>query len=222
MAFEAYATGRYSDREVADLLNREGYRTTGNWGERKFTKDTVNRMLKNVFYLGKTKYKGEIYPGKHEPLIDQDLFDKCQEVRSRRRSKSRALGGHKRVYIFSGLARCHICSLTLRCTATQSKGKWRYYRHIPDVRGHECSAPSQFMRADLLEKQWAEIISQIQLPEDWQQQIERLASDADERAALLKERSYAIEQMRRLTRLYRDLLIDESEFRQERERLSRK
>ena len=32
MAFEAYATGRYTDAQIADLLNREGYRTTGNWG----------------------------------------------------------------------------------------------------------------------------------------------------------------------------------------------
>src|SRR5690606_3915638 len=63
LAFEAYSTGRYSDGEIAELLNREGYRTTGNWGERLFTKDTVNRMLQNVFYLGMVKYKGETFPG---------------------------------------------------------------------------------------------------------------------------------------------------------------
>lgn len=44
MAFEAYSTGRYSDKQVAELLNRQGYRTTGNWGERPFTKDTINRL----------------------------------------------------------------------------------------------------------------------------------------------------------------------------------
>lgn len=220
--FEAYATGRYSDRDIADLLNREGFLTTGNWGERKFTKDTVNRMLKNVFYLGKTKYKDELYSGKHEPLIDQALFDKCQEVRSRRRNKPRALGGKKRVYLFAGLARCHLCSLTLRCMATQSKGKWRYYRHIPDVRGYECTAPNQLIRADQLEAQWSEIITQIRLPQDWRQRIEQLATDADEWATAKKERTAAEEQLRRLTHLYRDLLIEEIEFRQERERLTRK
>lgn len=76
-AFEAYSTGRYSDREIAEFLNDMGYRTTGNWGERPFTKDTVTRLLQNAFYLGYTKYKGELYPGKHPPLIDQKLFDLC-------------------------------------------------------------------------------------------------------------------------------------------------
>ena len=72
--------GRYTDAQIADLLNREGYRTTGNWGERPFTKDTVNRLLRNVFYLGFVKYKGELYPGKHPALISQELFDRAQEA----------------------------------------------------------------------------------------------------------------------------------------------
>src|SRR5690606_37971623 len=63
LAFEAYSTGQYCDREIAELLNREGYRTSGNWGVRPFTKDTVNRVLRNEFYLGFVKYKGELYPG---------------------------------------------------------------------------------------------------------------------------------------------------------------
>jgi site-specific DNA recombinase len=122
LAFEAYSTDQYSDRGIAELLNRHGYRTTGNWGERKFTKDTVNRMLQNAFYLGFVKYKGELYPGRHPALIDQALFDRCQTVRAGRRSKRRSFGWKKRVYILSGIARCSECGLTLRCHSTQAKG----------------------------------------------------------------------------------------------------
>jgi len=75
MAFKAYSTRRYTDAQIAEMLNREGYRTTGNWGAKPFTKDTVNRILKNVFCRGFVKYKGELFPGKHPPLVDQELFD---------------------------------------------------------------------------------------------------------------------------------------------------
>lgn len=216
LAFEAYSTGRYSDREVAELLNREGYRTTGNWGRRLFTKDTITPLLKNVFYLGYTKYKGEVYPGKHPPLISQELFDKCQEARSKRRAKRRTYGHQKRVYVLAGIARCHICELTLRCYATRSKGQWRYYRHTAKDRGYECSVPSKYIRADVLEPQWGEIVANIKLPKDWQKRIEELAGDKDERASILREREAVQEKLRRLKIMYEDLLIEDSEYRAKR------
>jgi site-specific DNA recombinase len=216
LAFEAYATGNYSDKQIAELLNREGYRTTGNWGERLFTKDTVNRMLRNVFYLGMTKYRDALFPGVHEAIIDQELFDKCAEVRAGRRSHARAMGETKRIYLFSGVARCHVCQLTLRCMATQSGGQWRYYRHVTEERGLDCAVAKSYIRADKLEEEWSRIVSRIRLPANWQQRIEELAGDADTRATILKERAEVEERLRRLTQLYKDLLVDEAEYRETR------
>lgn len=213
MAFKAYSTGRYSDREIAELLNREGYRTTGNWGARPFTKDTVNRLLRNVFYLGYVKYKGERLPGQHPALIDQELFDRCQAVRGRRASKRRAYGHQRRIYVLAGLARCQECELTLRCMVTQSSGEHRYYRHTAAVRGYDCSVPGKVVRAAILEEQWTEIVSAITLPEDWKKRIEELAGDADQREAILREREQVQEKLRRLKLMYRDLLIDDGEYR---------
>lgn len=213
MAFEAYSTGRYSDTQIAELLNQEGYHTTGNWGERPFTKDTINRLLQNVFYLGLTKYKGETFPGQHLPLIGKELFDKCQAVRAGRRKRPRALGRTMRVYVLAGLARCHQCGLTLRCGATQSKGEWRYYRHTAKARGYDCPVPGTYIRADVLEPQWSEIVSSICLPADWQKRIEELAGDTDHRQSTLREREAVQEKLRRLKRLYQDMLIDDAEYR---------
>jgi hypothetical protein len=213
LAFEAYSTGRYSDAQVAELLNREGHRTSGNWGERLFTKDTVNRMLRNMFYLGYVKYKGDLIPGQHPALIDRELFDKCQEVRKRRAGQPRSLGQTRLVYVFSGIARCHICGLTLRCGSTQSKSKWRYYRHTAQQRGYDCSVQDVGIRADWLENQWTGIISGIRLPADWKQHIEDLSGNADEREAILREREQIQEKLRRTKQLYRDLVIDDNEYR---------
>lgn len=40
---------------------------------------TTTNILKNKTYLGYFMYDGEWLKGKHEPLIDQKTFDKCQE-----------------------------------------------------------------------------------------------------------------------------------------------
>ena len=176
-------------------------------------------MLQNVFYLGLTKYKDQTYPGQHETIIEQELFDKCQAVRARRRTKPRALGQKKRVYVLSGIARCHICGLTLRCQATKSGEQWRYYRHTAGDRGYECDVPDKMIRADKLEDQWSEIVSRIKLPAEWQQRVEELAGNAEERAAIIRAREAVQEKLRRLANLYRDLLIDEDEYRESLDKL---
>lgn len=171
LAFQLYATGEHTDAQIANLLNQEGYRTTGHWGQRLFTKDTVNRLLQNTFYLGVTKYKGETFPGQHPALIDQELFDRCQQVREQR-AHFPTMAPEKRVYVFAGIVRCSECELTLRGSSTQSKGGWQYYRHTAHERGYDCSIPNKMIRVNVLEEQWAAIIAPIRLSEDWQERIQ--------------------------------------------------
>jgi site-specific DNA recombinase len=52
-AFEKYATGEFSDNDVARLLNRAGYQTKTS---RPFSKESVRFMLQNRTYLGKIRY----------------------------------------------------------------------------------------------------------------------------------------------------------------------
>ena len=47
--FERYATGQYSDMQIAAWLNEGGYLTTMN---RMFNKDSVRDMLCNAYYMG--------------------------------------------------------------------------------------------------------------------------------------------------------------------------
>jgi site-specific DNA recombinase len=114
LAYRMYSIGNVSDHEVAICLNEEGYRTTGNWGAKPFENDTVRPMLQNRFYLGETQYKGEWFPGRHEALISEELFEKCQEARARRRSRTPRKKSNKRVYPLSRLALCAECEQPLR------------------------------------------------------------------------------------------------------------
>ncbi len=72
-AFEMYATGNNSIRTIARKLFDMGFRNKNDnrvWG------NGVETILKNPFYYGTMRYKGNLYPGKHKPLISKDLFDK--------------------------------------------------------------------------------------------------------------------------------------------------
>ncbi len=74
LVFEAYAQGRYSDEDVAGLLNQAGHRTrqTTRFGSRPWTKDTITMVLKNSFYVGQVRHGKVVHAGKHEPIISQE------------------------------------------------------------------------------------------------------------------------------------------------------
>lgn len=213
MAFTDFATGQYSDAQIADRLTAAGYRTTGNWGQRPFTKDTVRVMLQNVFYLGLAKYKGETFPGQHPALIDQTLFDQCQDIRAQR-ERVRAVDIQRKVYVLGGLVRCAGCGLTLRCCAVTSgkDASRRYYRHTARERGYVCAAPDRMLRADLLEQQWADLLSAVRLPDERRQHVEGMIAHRQPGADLTTLWAAAtLEEQRAITQvLLKALFVDVS------------
>jgi len=45
---------------------------------------TIANILKNKTYLGYNKYKGEWIKGKHDPIISEELFNRCQTMGSKK------------------------------------------------------------------------------------------------------------------------------------------
>ena len=79
MKYRLAAQGK-SDRDVADALNTAGYRTAGNRGRNPFTKDTVNRLLQNRFYLGQLPDgQGGWMDGAHQPVLDEEIFNRPRQ-----------------------------------------------------------------------------------------------------------------------------------------------
>ena len=76
-AFELYATCNYSLYELSKTMYQEGARSSlGN----RITKSRWAELFSDQFYIGKIRWKGEIYDGKQEPLISKDLFQNVQDV----------------------------------------------------------------------------------------------------------------------------------------------
>jgi len=102
--FEMYSTSSHSVRYMANWLNKKGIRSVT--GGLMHT-SSVDNYLKDPFYVGRFLWNGKTYQGKHEKLIDDELFNKVQEIlRERNQHASR-----KRIHNFllSGFAYCADC-----------------------------------------------------------------------------------------------------------------
>ena len=68
-----------SDLRAAGVTTRvralAGGRTVGGI---PFTRGPVAYLLRNRFYIGEVRYKGEIFPGEQPPILDRGLFDAVQ------------------------------------------------------------------------------------------------------------------------------------------------
>jgi DNA invertase Pin-like site-specific DNA recombinase len=218
MAFEKYATGMYSYRDVAELLNEAGYRPRGR-GERAlrlFSKDTVNVMLTNRFYIGEVQYKGEHYPGVHEPIISEELFNRVQDARAARyHGQGTSAPTKSRVYPLTGVARCARCDNPMR--GSSSSGL-RYYRDPARDQCRDCD--QGLVRSVEAEDAVGEHLAGLTLPSDWKEQILdiiREKAESEENARQKREQWEG--QLERLKRLFKFGDISEQEYKQERDEL---
>ena len=121
--FEMYATGSQTLLSLANWCEQKNLR--GNLGK-KIAISNVQKILTNPFYIGLMRWKGEIFEGQHESLISKKLFDKCQDVMSKR-GKVQEVRKHN--FAFLGLMKCASCGCSI--TAQYAKGNggiYTYYR----------------------------------------------------------------------------------------------
>jgi site-specific DNA recombinase len=149
-AFERYLDPSHSTRTLLSEMNAMGLRTrTG----KPLVLSHLNSLLKNVFYIGKIPWNGQVYPGAHEPLISEELFDAVQRKIS---------GGKPPVYskhnsLFRGMLECEECQG--RITWERQKGRW-YGR----CNGYHGCSKKQYAREDEIEHQLMEVFSNIPSP----------------------------------------------------------
>src|SRR3989344_7168242 len=77
--FEMYATGTSSTKKIQQEMEETGLKS--NCKEPKpVPKSKIHSILKDPFYYGEMRIKGELYQHKYQPLIPKQLFDRVQEV----------------------------------------------------------------------------------------------------------------------------------------------
>lgn len=106
--------------KITQNLNAEGHVGKNvNWSYR-----TVRQILGNIVYAGYIKYKNEIYPGLHKPIVSLSDYKKVQVELERRRITQAQLSNprpFRAKYMLSGLMRCGYCNSVLQIYTTQLK-----------------------------------------------------------------------------------------------------
>ena len=167
-----YSTGRYSYTQLAMDLNRQGYRFRSRNGTKPFSKESMRGVLKNTrLYAGQLpvgrQTQGtypEIYDGEHEPIIDEDLAARVEEVR-RKRTKGSSRGP-SRVYLLTGLLYCHDCGAHMWGRSRRDP-RVTTYRH----RGPACQHRRGSFQAEPLETEAVALLRGLTLPEDLQKKV---------------------------------------------------
>ncbi len=138
-AFELYATGGYSVKQISDILYQEGLRTASGG---KVCKNQIHRNLSHKFYIGFMEREGKIYEGKHTPLISKELFDKVQDVlNGKLHAKVK-----KHFYSARGFLTCASCSCALTC---DTKKGFKYY-YCTNGKGN-CEEHKKYMRSEYID-----------------------------------------------------------------------
>ena len=109
-------------------------------------KAALYRILKNRVYLGEATYKGESFPGRHKPIIAQELWDRVHGLIDEHRRDRTTLPRGQTPFPLKGLVRCGHCDMAMKPTHSRKKGQiqYRYYICINAARaGHDqCQLPS--------------------------------------------------------------------------------
>lgn len=113
--FTLYATGNYSTPALGEKMYKLGFRSRNGF---QVVKSKIHKLLSDPFYYGKFRWKGEIYQGKHEPIITKDIFDQVKEKMTRGSSPYH----NKHSKELRGKIFCGNCHKTV--TWERQKGQW--------------------------------------------------------------------------------------------------
>jgi site-specific DNA recombinase len=130
-------------------------------GGRPFTKTSLYRLLTNVLYAGKVRYKDEIHDGEQPALVDADTFRRVQALL---RSHGPEVGPpslHRFAALLKGLLRCVCCNCAMTPAHTTRKSglRYRYYTCVQAQKNGWQSCPSKSIPAGAIEQL---VVEQIQ------------------------------------------------------------
>jgi DNA invertase Pin-like site-specific DNA recombinase len=202
-------------------------RTMKRIGGNPFTLSAIYKIFKNPFYAGVIEWEGKTYPGKHEAMVSLSEFERAQEILGRPGRP------RKKMYRFpyTGLIRCGECGFAVTAEHKTNRFGSRYiYYHCSWRRtDYKCSQGS--ITAERLEEQMTKFVEETTIPEKLHvfegERIEKLLADGEDgvvrKERMLEDQAAALDrQLSNLKKLRIRDLLDDEEFLEERQNLTRK
>jgi len=125
-------------------------------GNKPFDKCTLYNHLTNPVYIGKITHKDEVFEGKHNAIIDLEVFERVQSLL---KANGRGGGAEARnTYgaLLRGILRCKACDRSMTHTFTTTRGQkqtqYRYYRCVGAIKSGSCTCISGTLPAAEIER----------------------------------------------------------------------
>jgi len=161
--FALMASGKYS----IDTLRQELFQRGMYFSPRtqRWKRSHLAKLLRHPFYIGRILWRGQVYEGKHEPIVDQRVWQQVQKVldghdHSRHAEQRQFTYGH-------GLIKCAHCGYNI----TAEIHKQRYIYYICSQRRHRVhSVKLAWVREQVIESQIIAMLEKLCLPKevyDW-------------------------------------------------------
>jgi len=180
-------------------------------GGNLFNKSSLFRLLTNIIYTGNIIYKGTVYPGEHEGIVDPDLWQQVQDtLRHNGRSGGKEIR-NKYGALLRGLLYCAPCGTAMVHTYTARKGKhYRYYVCLTAQQRGWASCPTKSLNAYEIE---AAVVDYIQglgaNPEVFSETASQVRVQSEKRLAEIEAERRAHErELKRLDARLRALVGD--------------
>ncbi len=111
---------------VGELRSRGARVKCGKRGP--YDKTSARHLLTNPTYIGKVRSGGALYPGVHEPIVDEATWDAVQKLLSNPDRAYRAPTG-KTAAVLRGLLFCGTCGSLMSPHFSQKRGR-RYHSYV--------------------------------------------------------------------------------------------
>jgi hypothetical protein len=123
------------DLSDKDIRTKIRLRATGaTRGGIPFERGSLFYLLRNRFYIGEVKYKGEILPGEQPAIMDRQLFDAVQQKLTDQWSH-RNHAKSKSDHLLTGLLYDDAGHRMIPTHATKAGIRYRYYVSLPHLKG---------------------------------------------------------------------------------------
>jgi site-specific DNA recombinase len=115
-------------------------------GGKPFTKTSLYKLLTNVAYVGKVRYKDEVHDGEHAAIVDAAIWQRVQALLERNGRTGGAPVRNKFGALLKGIIRCVPCHCAMTPSHTTREGTKRYRYYVcssAQKRGwHTCPSKS--------------------------------------------------------------------------------
>lgn len=174
MAFELVATGQFSNvDDVRAKITDAGLRMPSTGAP--VSVQTMWKLLRDRCYCGYVTYKGIEYPGRHESLISEELFDRVQKVLDTHSGTGIRQRSHPH-YLKSTLW-CNRCKRRFIVQRTKGKsGGVYFYFFCTGRQDHICDHP--YIPVEVMEQAVINHYTRIGLPEQFRTLVQSVISDA--------------------------------------------